>query len=136
MVKGVEDVLKVVESVPLVDTHEHLQPEPDRLSVSQDPLRLFLHYVADDLSSAGITLDEWEKVVDPSRPWEERVAIFEAYWEYAKTTGYGQALRIALRDLYGVEDINRRTFPKLVEALNAVRHLRVLQESPPKGEHR
>jgi predicted TIM-barrel fold metal-dependent hydrolase len=119
MVKGVEDVLKVVESVPLVDTHEHLQPEPDRLSGSQDPLRLFLWYVADDLSSAGITLDEWEEMVDPSRPWEERVAIFEAYWEYAKTTGYGQALRIALRDLYGVEDVNRRTFPKLVEALNA-----------------
>jgi predicted TIM-barrel fold metal-dependent hydrolase len=110
-------MLSLVESIPIVDTHEHLEAEVDRLSRVQDPLSNFMHYVCDDFFAQGMTPEEYAILTDRRRPWEERWPIFERYWDYAKTTGYGLALRIAIRELYGIGDLTRDTYPKLVEAV-------------------
>jgi hypothetical protein len=34
-----------------------------------------------------------------------RWLAFEPVWKFARYTGYGQALRIAIRDIYGVGEI-------------------------------
>ncbi|MGC8570103.1 MAG: amidohydrolase family protein [Caldivirga sp.] len=112
-------ISEVVNSIKLIDTHEHLEPEPDRLSRPQDPMFLFLaHYLTTDFFSSGMTPEEFMALRDLKKPWEERWPIFERYWDYAKTTGYGLAIRLAIRDLYGISDITRDTYPKLVESMN------------------
>ncbi|WP_291767135.1 amidohydrolase family protein, partial [Caldivirga sp. UBA161] len=103
----------------LVDTHEHLEVEADRLSRPQDPMFIFLfHYLSTDFYSSGMSHEEYELIRDFKRPWVERWPLFEEFWDYARTTGYGLVIRLAIRDLYGVEDITRGTYPKLVEAMS------------------
>ena len=108
----------IASSIGIVDTHEHLEVESDRLSRPQDPMFIFLsHYLSTDFYSAGLSSEDLAILRDYRRPWVERWPLFEAYWDYVKTTGYGQVIRIAIRDLYGIDDITRDTYPKLVEAM-------------------
>ena len=51
----------------------------------------------------------------PAKTWAE----FEPWWRYAKHTGYAQALRIAVRDLYGVEEVSGTAVPKIDAAIAA-----------------
>ena len=46
---------------------------------------------ADARPKTGTLADRWE--------------IFLRYWSYARTTGYGKALHIACRNLFGVDDL-------------------------------
>ncbi|MGC8601457.1 MAG: amidohydrolase family protein [Thermoprotei archaeon] len=104
--------------VPIWDTHEHLEPESFRISRQQDPMAVFLfHYLSTDFFSAGLSPEDLAKLRDASRPWGDRWQLFEQFWDYAKTTGYGQAIKIAIRDLYGIEDITKDTYPKLAEMM-------------------
>jgi hypothetical protein len=48
---------------------------------------------------------------------KERWTIFEPYWERIQNTGYAKALNIAVRDLYGVDGINEKSFEKLTSKM-------------------
>ncbi|RLE68249.1 MAG: hypothetical protein DRJ43_05905, partial [Thermoprotei archaeon] len=113
-----EYVARIVESLLLIDAHEHLEPESGRLSGSQDPLPMFLtHYLSTDFLVAGMGVEELERLRNSEVPWESRWELFEEWWGYAQTTGYGQVIRLAIRDLYGVEELSRNSYPKLLEAM-------------------
>ena len=45
----------------------------------------------------------------------ERWLLIEPYWEHARHTGYGRALDLSVRVLYGLDGIRRDT----IEALDA-----------------
>jgi len=113
-----EYVARIVESLLLIDAHEHLEPESGRLSGSQDPLPMFLtHYLSTDFLVAGMGVEELESLRNSEVPWESRWELFEEWWEYAQTTGYGQVIELAIRDLYGVEELSRNSYPKLLKAV-------------------
>ena len=48
---------------------------------------------------------------------KDKFRAFNEYWRYARFTGYGEALRIAVRDIYGVEEISDRTIERLNEVI-------------------
>jgi uncharacterized protein len=139
---------KVVNAIQLVDSHEHLLAEEERHRAAQDFGYLFPHYASSDLISSGMPPSVLEAVratirpalvertgrigwirkppplAAPSRPdlsMEERWAALEPYWERIRYTGYGTCLRIALRDLFGIQELSRQTIGPLSEALAASR---------------
>lgn len=76
MSEGIE-VKKVVDTVKVVDTHEHLMKESDRLQMPADPLCVFLpQYLSSDLVSSGMTLEELNTVRSTTTPLEERWQSF------------------------------------------------------------
>ena len=91
----------------LVSTHEHLYSEAERLERKPDFFALAEQYLGNDMVSAGM----------PAEPRPKSWAEFEPYWRQARLTGYGQALRIAMRELYGVEDLNAVTLAWLNAAI-------------------
>ncbi len=105
--------------LPLVDTHEHVVPEADRLAVPQDLFSWFPHYASSDLVSAGMPIPVLEEVRNPALPLEERWRKFAPYWEATRNTAYCRALLIAARDLHGVEDINADTWRTLSDKIAA-----------------
>lgn len=112
------EIKKIVDSVKIVDTHEHLMKETDRLSMSADPLSIFLpHYLSSDLVSSGMTMDELNRIRTTQTPLEERWQSFFPYWEKVENTGYAQAIKIAVRDLYGIESFDSKTWKPLREAM-------------------
>jgi hypothetical protein len=103
-----------VEKIRVVDTHEHLPPEKDRVSEEVDVLATFYQYYASaDLISAGMPEEEFVKIWDTSRSLGERWKIFEPWWEKTRNTGYARALETAARGLYGVDGISKDTYETL-----------------------
>jgi predicted TIM-barrel fold metal-dependent hydrolase len=114
---GTSDVRKrIFEKVfatSFVDTHEHLSDESERLNGNycrewgrgDDWSILFTVYADSDVRSAGISEKEYDEFfsskVDPLKKWD----FLSPYWGSMKNTGYGQAVRIAMKELYGVDEL-------------------------------
>jgi predicted TIM-barrel fold metal-dependent hydrolase len=109
-----------VRQTPLIDTHEHLVEEKQRLEkpapslISCDDWALLLsHYLDSDLLTAGMPQADLDRFlaaeVDPLSKW----GFIAPYWPAVKNTGYAQAVRISLRELYGVADLSAGTIPKI-----------------------
>ena len=105
-----------VESIPIVDTHEHLIEEElrlegklSRLIKANDWSCLLGHYLNSDLTTCGMPRKEQEAFfsseTDPLRKW----SLVEPYWPRVRHTGYGQAVEIAMRRLYGIERLSGET---------------------------
>lgn len=116
---------KVSETI-LIDTHEHLPDESKRLS-SNPPLNivndwstLFSHYLNSDLRSAGMTEKDLKKFlgkdIDPLEKWN----LLEPWWPAVKHTGYGQATAIAIKELYGIDNLNNSNISRLQNAFESM----------------
>jgi predicted TIM-barrel fold metal-dependent hydrolase len=101
-----------IANVRVIDTHTHLrgdhawegQDAPDILS------DLFGLYCSSDLIIAGASPDAVARLQDSrDDDLEGRFAGVAAAWEVARFTGYGEAVRIAARDLYEIEDVSETT---------------------------
>lgn len=112
---------RAIDRIPIVDTHEHLLAEADRLQAPRDPFLLIDHYLINDLVSAGLAAEDRKAILDATRPLEERFRLFEPWWKAVRFTGYAEAFRIALRDLYGVEEISPRGFENVREQMTKLR---------------
>lgn len=89
-------------SIPIYDTHEHLVPCEAAREKETDILREYLrHYMASSVISAGLSQKDFLYVRDASKPLMERWNMVEPYWEYNRHTGYGQAVDISVKKLYG-----------------------------------
>jgi predicted TIM-barrel fold metal-dependent hydrolase len=133
-----------VNAIRLVDTHEHLLSEEERNRAAHDFGYLFPHYASSDLISAGMPAGVLEAVRATARPvlvermarigWirkpppfaapikpnlslEERWAALAPYWEHIRNTGYGTCLRTAIRELFGIQDLNGNTYAQLSDAI-------------------
>jgi len=109
-------ILQAVEVMPVIDTHEHLYDYVYDDNRGRDVLSEYLlHYLRSDLVSAGLSLEDLAKAVDPGLPLTERWKLVEPYWEASRYTGYGRALDIAVRDIYGLDGIREETIEELGE---------------------
>lgn len=100
--------------IPIIDTHEHLVDESYRAHVEKDVLSLFLrHYLPTDLMNAGLTEKKIQEMRDPSVKIEKRWKDLEPFWLQVNNTAYAQALKIAVRDLYKIEQINQNTIAEI-----------------------
>jgi len=106
--------------VKIVDCHEHLPPDadlppPEAIGIG----RLFAHYASCDLIAAGMPpadLERARKETNGLSP-RERWKLLKPWYERTWNTAYCESLRIALRDLYGVEDFGDRTVGPLTDAM-------------------
>ncbi|NLA57832.1 MAG: amidohydrolase family protein [Firmicutes bacterium] len=109
-------ILEAVETIPVIDTHEHLYDYVYSDNRGQDILAEYLmHYLRSDLVSAGLGPEELAKAVDPGLPLIQRWKLVEPYWEASRYTGYGRALDIAVSDIYGIDGIRGETIEELGE---------------------
>lgn len=106
--------------VPIIDCHEHLQRESELPTGDQAHIgRFFMHYASCDLVSAGMPLAEMTRVQDGTNGLSatERWAFLKPWYCKARNTAYFDALRIAFRDLYGVEDLADDTVEPLTATM-------------------
>ena len=107
------DLKQRIDTMPMVDSHEHLQDECDRLKDNKNCIRLFHHYLGDDFISAGLNgqsvFGKDAEKDDPAVLWKR----LEPFWNAVKNTGYGQAARISIKELYGIDNIDQQVIPKL-----------------------
>ena len=116
MNKIFEEVFDYVKTLKIIDTHEHLPVTEEAREKDTDVLKEYLqHYFNRDLISAGLSQQDFQKVINNKLPIKERWRLVEPYWEAARHTGYGRALDISVKELYGIEKIHGSTIEKLNE---------------------
>ena len=92
--------------------------EADRVKMKVDPLSVFFtHYASTDLVSAGLSPKDLEFTRNPNISVRERWKVLKPYWDDIKYTSYGRVLRIAMKDLYGVDDLHDDTIEILTSRM-------------------
>jgi uncharacterized protein len=109
-----KELLYYINTLDIIDTHEHLPSNEEDRDKETDVLTEYLsQYFNRDLLSAGLAKTDYTKIIEEKFPIMEKWKIVEPYWEVSKYTGYGRALNIAVRDLYGIDKIDRSTIEEL-----------------------
>ncbi len=128
-----KELLNYVETLTIIDTHEHLPNWEDKREKPADILSEYLtHYFNRDLVTAGLTVSEMKRARDCAVPLMERWKLVEPYWEYARNTGYGRSLDITVQALYGYDRIDGSTIEaingKFLSSLNGGQYKKVLKD--------
>ncbi|MEM7116690.1 MAG: amidohydrolase family protein [Chloroflexota bacterium] len=128
------ELAQFIQTSPLCDTHEHLFSEDMYVNDGPDILgSLFFSYVSADLVVAGASEEAIETLWDKSNPdIAGRFERIRPQWEAVKHTGYGEAVRILARELYGIEEITAVSLteaqPKHQAMLKPGERLRLLRD--------
>jgi len=108
------ELLEHISTLEVIDTHEHLPCREEDRDMGADVLQEYLgHYYNRDLVSAGLSMTDYERVIEEEMSVGERWKLVEPYWEACRYTGYGRSLDISARDIYGVERIDGSTIEEL-----------------------
>ncbi|HUV41672.1 MAG TPA: amidohydrolase family protein [Sedimentisphaerales bacterium] len=117
---GRRTIYEKVCRTPFIDTHEHLPDESQRLAgvpaarVGANDWSVVLgHYLNCDMIAAGMPLKQYNKFFSKDTDPVEKWKLLEPYWPAVKNTGYGQAVRIALKQLYDVDELSSKTVQKV-----------------------
>lgn len=111
------DIQQAVDAIHVIDTHEHQEEESVRLGAKLDFYRMFQHYAGSDLVVAGMSHESMRKLENPDVPIDEKWRLFEPHYLSARNTAYLKAARIAIRDLYGIDELNKSTYATLTERM-------------------
>ena len=136
-----ENIENAVNEIRIVDTHEHLMPEALRDEYAVDFGYLLAHYNTTDLVSSGMPLPllqsvrlpmyryelvfnemlrEGKEILPPERDdlsLEERWQALEPYWERIRNTAYAKQTLLAVKDIFGFDDLSRETYAPLSQAI-------------------
>ena len=108
------EILEHLSTLDIIDTHEHLPGKEEDRDRDTDVLKEFLaHYFNRDLISAGLSPEDYKRIIEEKLPITEKWKMVEPFWEISHYTGYGRALDIAARDIYGIEQIDGSTIEEL-----------------------
>ncbi|MFC2144760.1 amidohydrolase family protein [Actinomycetota bacterium] len=114
MKKAYNDILDHINTLEIIDTHEHLPCKEEDRDMDADVLKEFLgHYFNRDLISAGLSQEDHDRVIEEELPITEKWKIMEPYWEICRYTGYGRALDIVAKDIYDIDKIDGSTIEEL-----------------------
>ncbi len=108
---------EAIAELTVVDAHEHLPPERDYLAFEYCGPNMFAGgYLWHDLESAGMPTAFKLTLRDGGyRPVDAWWPQIRPFWPYVQHSSYARALRITLRDLWGIAEINDQTIHPLAE---------------------
>ena len=115
-----------MQGLEIIDSHEHLHPESMRLDRQVDVLTLVSLYAWYDIMSAGLPTDDISTAIganyllDTSVPLEERWDRVSPYLQQIKHGSYYRPTAIALKDIYGIDDLNESTYRRASELIASV----------------
>jgi len=114
--KSFRTLLEKISDTPLIDTHEHLWDEVTRAAGGKyidgkcnDWTLIMNHYLDSDMLSAGMSKADYTRFFEYGPAPEEKWKILEPWWLYIKNTGYGKAVEITIRELYGIPELSAAT---------------------------
>ncbi len=111
-------LIEAMTEMPVIDAHEHLPPEAERVARDVDVFTLFGHYTHNDLISAGMTREQYDWLQDPSQDLDERWRVLEPFYARTRHTSYVRAARLAAQRFYEL-DIAADTYAEITERMKA-----------------
>lgn len=106
-----------IAGIKVIDAHEHLVPESYHLECNFNFFNLFIPYVQYDLYSAGMP-KEWLWKLPCDDDIDTYWKVISPLWNYVKHGSYARTLRLALKEFWGIEDINDSNYRDIGTILN------------------
>ena len=99
-----------IDSMRVVDTHEHLM-NPGGIAKSSmcDFTLLLHHYADDDIKSAGMPKAEFDGLLTDSIPVMEKWNVIKPHWENSKNTAYNRVVLLTIKELFGFDRLDETT---------------------------
>jgi len=122
-----EKIYEQVCKIQLIDTHEHLIDESERLNCIKpfiqcdDWTTIFGLYSKFDFVSSGMLKNEIDSISSPDMDPIEKWKIMEPYWNFVKHTGYGQVIQNTIKDLYDIPELEEKKIPEIQERYHQYR---------------
>jgi predicted TIM-barrel fold metal-dependent hydrolase len=101
----------------VVDAHEHLADEAERLSAVVDAASAFCWYPKWPAQAALMSPAEYAVWQDPGQPLERRWAAFAKYLPFIRDTTFVRSVLIGIRQLYGYEDVTDANYLEVSRAM-------------------
>ena len=116
------DLTHHIQSIRLVDTHEHMRRENDWVENGPDILQdLFGNYVPADLRTAGASDNAMKNLMDPSKDIKSRFEGIRQAWEATQFTGYGEAVRLIAKHIYGLDELSGDGLAQVQDKIKSIR---------------
>lgn len=117
MQKIVDELVAEMKRMPVIDTHEHFPAEEHMVSRKADVFtRLYCHYSITSAIASGLKIEQME-LHNTDVPLDERWQRFRPCLDSIRDTGYARAAQAAVRELFGIEDINDDTYVEISRRL-------------------
>ncbi len=116
-----DKIKEYIDSLEIIDTHEHLPTKEERRPKGDVLAEYFSHYSSTDLVSAGLSAQSLAQIRGNQLSLTEKWKLLEPYWKFAKRTGYGRALEVSVNDLYDLPGISADTYEELNRRFCAAR---------------
>jgi hypothetical protein len=113
----IKQLVDAFSAMPVIDAHEHLPPERDRVARRVDVFTLFDHYTRLDQLTAGLSPKDQERVFDPDLPLELRWKLFRPVLANIRFGSYARPAFMAAKRFYGFDDIDDETYAPLSKAM-------------------
>jgi uncharacterized protein len=97
-------LLEKMGAMEIIDSHEHLPSERERLGKPPDFSLFFSHYCPDDLRSAGMPAADVVSFL-ADRPVAEKWRLFEPYYKLVQDGSYCRAAHLAMQKFYGMSEL-------------------------------
>jgi predicted TIM-barrel fold metal-dependent hydrolase len=111
-------IKQFIDSMPVVDTHEHLlNPQKIKQNSSLDFMLLLHHYSSGDIASAGMPGNTFKILLKDSLGVKEKWQILKPYWEASQNTAYNRVALLAAEKLFGINDLNESTVVTLSDKI-------------------
>jgi predicted TIM-barrel fold metal-dependent hydrolase len=116
--KAIGKITEELQTIPLLDTHEHIQPQSEIKKRDVDLFDLFSGggYIHTDLISAGMPAEDWKREqFDPLEGWKR----IRPYLPHVRTTTYFRFYLAAFRELFDFrhDEINDENWRELSEKI-------------------
>ena len=117
-----ETISNQVNQIKLIDSHEHLIDESERLGCVKpfiqcdDWTTILGLYSKFDFVSSGMLQAEVDSISSQETSPIEKWKIIQPYWNSIKYTGYGQVIKHTINELYDIPELNEKVIPKLQES--------------------
>ena len=117
------DLAHHVAGLRVADTHEHLLSEREWVEAGPGDVLadLFENYAAFDLVSAGADPAAVRALADADGDPQERWSAVAGAWDAVRFTGFGEAVRIQAREVYGIDELSAEAMVRAGPKLEAMR---------------
>lgn len=116
---GYQELLSDISQIAIIDTHEHLWDEHDRIAMQDDWAIFYNQYARVSLRSVGMTDDEYHLWQAPSTPHDEKWQIFSHYYPLCKDAEYVRILDLTAKQVYGIASMNSQSMMDLTQAIQS-----------------
>jgi glucuronate isomerase len=100
-----QSLIEEMSEMEIIDTHEHLPGEPERLRQQVDFATFFSHYCKSDLVSAGMSEQEYLRFTSPDLSPVEKWGLFSPYYPRIASGSYCRAAHLAMERFYGISQL-------------------------------